>query len=287
MLATIDQNLDETKFKSAMSDHLDALARQYNVDHYTIIYLLNEDDSLASWHTNRVYKAASSANREKDILLVVHSKGGDIDAGYFIGKTGKRLSKNKFVVAIPRKAKSAATLLAIGADEIHMGLLSELGPIDPQFGGFPAQGIKNALEILSDMACRHPGSAAMLGEYLSKKLDLRILGLFERINESASQYAERLIGNRKLSTGRSAKELADHLVNHYKDHSFVIDHEEATELLGPEIIKHGTSEYDFANAVFESYDLIKFFVSIISSKNIDIVGRADSDIRVTIKKSES
>ncbi len=37
------------------------------------------------------------------------------------------------MVSVPRRAKSAATLISLG-DEIHMGELSELGPIDPQVG---------------------------------------------------------------------------------------------------------------------------------------------------------
>gem|GEM_PF-6064967 len=33
----------------------------------------------------------------------------------------------------------------------------------------------------------------MLAKYLSYKLDLRILGYFERVTESAVQYAQRLL----------------------------------------------------------------------------------------------
>jgi hypothetical protein len=38
----------------------------------------------------------------------------------------------------------------------------------------------------------------MLSEYIQEKLDLRILGYFERINESAMQYAERLLAGKNL-----------------------------------------------------------------------------------------
>jgi ATP-dependent protease ClpP protease subunit len=40
---------------------------------------------------------------------------------------------SEFRVIVPNWAKSAATLMALGADEIIMGYLSELGPIDPQY----------------------------------------------------------------------------------------------------------------------------------------------------------
>lgn len=286
VFSAIDINFDEKKTIKAISEHLDALAAKHDVSNYTIIYLLDAEDSLSSWHTNRIYKVASEAKKEKDILLVVHSLGGSIEAGYFIGKTGKRLAHSKFVVAVPRKAKSAATLLSLGADEIHMGLLSELGPIDPQIGGFPAQGLKNAIEILLDMSCRHNGSGAMLAEFLNRKLDLRTLGLFERINESAIQYAERLIADKKLAENQTAKSLAGHLVNHYKDHSFVIDHDEAAQLLGKDIVHSDTKEYSFANEVFESFDLIRFFLGAVANKDADLVGSSSSGVRIFDKRQD-
>lgn len=287
LVSAIDESFDSEKFQRVAGEHLDALTAKHEVNDYTVLYLLDAQDLLSSWHSNRIYQAASSARQERDILLVVHSLGGSIEAGYFIGKAGKRLSKNRLAVAVPRKAKSAATLLSLGADEIHMGLLSELGPIDPQINGFPAQGIKNAIEILSDMACRHPAASGMLGEYLAKKLDMRVLGLFERINESAIQYAERLIADKALPNSRTAKSLGDHLVNHYKDHSFVIDSDEASELLGKDIIKQGTKEYAFANDVFESFDIARLFLGVIANKDLDIVGSGSSGIRVFDKRSEN
>lgn len=92
----------------------------------------------------------------------------------------------------------------------------------------------------------------MLSEYLQSKLDLRILGYFERINNSAIQYAERLLPGKSLPGGQNPKSLADHFVNHYKDHGFVIDFDEASGLLGDSVVKKQTSEYAFANALYET-----------------------------------
>ena len=38
---------------------------------------------------------------------------------------------DKFSVLVPDKAHSAATMIALGADEIVMSNLSEISPIDP------------------------------------------------------------------------------------------------------------------------------------------------------------
>jgi hypothetical protein len=277
----------EDDFKKALDEHLSALSAKHGVADYEVVYLLDAQDELASWHSNRIYRAASSIKDKKPILLVLHNLGGSIEAGYLISKTCKGLSTDKFVVAVPRKAKSAATLLALGADEIHMGLMSELGPIDPQFGGLPALGMKNALEILSDLACKYPGASTMLGEYIKDKLDLRILGYFERINESAMQYAERLLAGKSLPEGTTPKSLADHLVNHYKDHGFVIDQDESRKLLGGDIVKSESSEYLFANAVYEAFEFVRFFLDVMVNKDLDLVGRGSGAVRVFDRKKDA
>ncbi len=277
---------DEDDFRKAVAEHVDALAEKHGLSTYTILFLLDGEDELSSWHSNRIYKAASAGKREKPILLVLHNLGGSIEAGYLISKTCKRLAKDKFSVVVPRKAKSAATLLSLGADEIHMGLMSELGPIDPQFGGFPALGIKNALEILSDLACKHPGASGMFSDYIQAKLDLRVLGYFERVNESAKQYAERLLDGKEFPEKVSARALADHFVSHYKDHGFVIDFDEARQLLGDKIVKQESAEYAFSNEVFESLDFIKFVLGVLVSKDLDLVGDSHG-IRVFEKRKSS
>jgi hypothetical protein len=64
--------------------------------------------------------------------LIVHSPGGNGLAAEKILDLCRKYCKKKLRVAVPVFAKSAATLIALGADEIIMGETSELGPIDPQ-----------------------------------------------------------------------------------------------------------------------------------------------------------
>lgn len=77
---------------------------------------------------------ASLAGAEQ-INLILHGPGGD---GTIAEKMVEMArchcggDKRKFRVIVPNIAKSAATILALGADTILMGYCSELGPIDPQ-----------------------------------------------------------------------------------------------------------------------------------------------------------
>jgi Serine dehydrogenase proteinase len=63
--------------------------------------------------------------------LMIHTPGGDANAAEMIlNAIHQRASSVRVIV--PREAKSAGTLLAMGAEEIVMGIASELGPVDPQ-----------------------------------------------------------------------------------------------------------------------------------------------------------
>jgi hypothetical protein len=68
-----------------------------------------------------------------NLLLMLHSPGGSGETAEKIVDMCRNHCADTFRVIVPNKAKSAATLMAFGADAIVMGYCSELGPIDPQF----------------------------------------------------------------------------------------------------------------------------------------------------------
>ncbi len=71
--------------------------------------------------------------KQERISLFLFTSGGDIMSPIRIVKLIKSHS-NKFEVIIPFKAHSAGTLLSLGADNIVMGKLGELSPVDPTTG---------------------------------------------------------------------------------------------------------------------------------------------------------
>jgi len=82
-----------------------------------------------------------SVGETENIDLVIQSGGGAGTVAEKIVEMIRAYCKNRFRVIVPNLAKSAATMIALGADEIIMGVTSELGPIDPQIqviqGGIP------------------------------------------------------------------------------------------------------------------------------------------------------
>lgn len=69
---------------------------------------------------------------EKGLCLVLNSPGGEALAAERIVRTCREYSGGNFDVVIPRRAKSAATMIAFGANRIYMGQTSALGPIGTQ-----------------------------------------------------------------------------------------------------------------------------------------------------------
>jgi Serine dehydrogenase proteinase len=70
-------------------------------------------------------------SKPKQVVLLIDSTGGSAKSGYQLAMFFRQYCR-RFVALVPNVAKSAATLLAIGADEIILGNSGELGPVDAQ-----------------------------------------------------------------------------------------------------------------------------------------------------------
>jgi hypothetical protein len=160
-----------------------------------------------------------------------------------------------------------------------MGMVSQLGPIDPQISGLPALALGNALNHIAEIAAQCPGASEVLSKYLIDQAPIRILGYFQRVSESAAQYAERLLTGKELPDSKTPEEVAKHLVQHYKDHSFVIDIDEARNLLGSKIIKEQTAEYRLADEIYTLLNLVDF-VARMSKRKFWIVGSLPDGIEL-------
>ncbi|MDD4858996.1 MAG: hypothetical protein PHR56_02170 [Dehalococcoidales bacterium] len=220
------------------------------------LLILYDEGTMIKGDADFIYSAAESFADKKPILLVLYSGGGVIGSAYLIGQLCREYTKDKFVITVPRQAKSSATLLCCAADEIHMGSLSELGPIDPQIEEMPALGLKASVTHICDLVKENPHASDMFAKYLNLSLDPVQLGYYERVAESAAQYAERLLKTHASGLTRQPGETAKILVYSYKDHGFVIDKNEALSIFGKKIIKINTPEYELGNAIYEKLHFI-------------------------------
>jgi hypothetical protein len=139
ILNELNQHQDQLLKRQKLIKELESLlTARYGANNRVISYIFRFGHPRASMASNDIASLADvlkSVSGAEQINIVLHSPGGD---GTIVEKMvdmcRSHLSGNnqKLRVIVPNIAKSAATVLALGADSILMGYCSELGPIDPQ-----------------------------------------------------------------------------------------------------------------------------------------------------------
>jgi hypothetical protein len=177
-----------------------------------------------------------------DFLL--HTTGGDIDAADKIVRILRRRAgaSGELRVVVPDYAKSAGTLIALGADIIVMSDSSELGPIDPQIvsrdpGGNTSQcpahayvdGYDALVRKIDDASSYQDGHGTDAERMLLSKCDPAMLDLCRQALKRSRQLAEALLRQGMLKDGNWTKVAGDLTDNErwLSQHGAVIDSEDA------------------------------------------------------------
>ena len=117
----------------------------------------NADIGIDDNDKNALMQAVYGLDKTKGLDLILHTPGGDIAATESIVEYLRSVFGKDIRAFIPQIAMSAGTMIALSCKEIVMGKQSNIGPIDPQFGGMSCAGVieefQNAVnEIKSDPA---------------------------------------------------------------------------------------------------------------------------------------
>ena len=174
------------------------------------------------------------ADPDQDLHLLLSSPGGD-------GETAVRLARQaqsrcrQFVVIVPDQAKSAATLLCMGAHRILMGPTSDLGPVDPQFqiegaGLVSAKDIIAAVEAAEAAVQDRPETYPLHASLLSNVTALMVQQARSAMDRTDQVAVQALRSNpeRSQDEARALWEgLKDPLALQPADHSAVFDADDA------------------------------------------------------------
>jgi hypothetical protein len=231
-------------------------------------------------------RTIKTPRNETEIDVWLESPGGNAHVAYKLFLE-LRFRAQKIRVVIPDYAKSAATLLAIGADEIWMSCSAELGPLDAQIGHPDREGVtvsaldvSNALGFLAETALsylivgggkvvkstelprvnvleRFAEFSSMFFRPVVEKLDPHLVHQATKELEVAQRYAKDMLCTREHGKCDCDK-LATALVKEYPSHGFVISRH-AAESLGLPVFEAEVYNYwPLATTLFTLYEHGKF-----------------------------
>lgn len=239
--------------------------------------LLLGGTTLRSTLVDRVYDDLREGKYTgKTLDVIIDSQGGDINAAYNLALLFRRYGSEKLTFLIPRWAKSAATLLTCGGDEIFMTPVAELGPLDPQITEmnpleqrmerFSPIHIESTLELIRD---EFANGNSQLAEGLMQRLQFPLtLGSFKKSLDVGREYVEKLLSSRMLKgQNDKAKEIGEILTTGYADHSWCIKIEEAKKLG----LKVNEMEGECLDKVWEIHKLSREKEDLIRKKNQEMV----------------
>lgn len=209
-----------------------------------------------------IFEVLSCYPTAERLDLFLLSPGGYSGAAFKISRMFQELTdtlNGHFSILVPFYAKSAATILSLGADEIIMGLPSELGPIDPQLptreGAKALLALKDAIDYVKSEVATNPETAQLFWPLINQ-IQLMELGQYEREISSAKQYAQQLLASRMFKNEPDkAMAAAEKLTSAYKTHGYIIDRLEARETLGLNIVDADPELWTLMWELHKLYDL--------------------------------
>ncbi len=198
-----------------------------------------------------ISKQLRQIGKVENIDLFLYSAGGDTMVPWRLVSMVREYC-NKFSVLIPYKSHSAATMIALGADEIVMTDLSELSPIDPSTANVfnpadpvnPQQKIPISVEDVMayfDLAKNKFGikNDADLTSIFNKFVESNpqihplALGNVNRTHNLIRRLAERLLKSHKSPIKEDeVNKIVDYFTEKLYSHQYFIGRKEAKEDLG-------------------------------------------------------
>jgi hypothetical protein len=198
---------------------------------------LNSQGLMASDAIPELLDQLSSIGpQEKKVDFLIVSMGGDPTVAWRI----MSLLRERFThvsVLVPQAAFSAATLLALGADEIVMHPHGNLGPVDPQFntpkpgGGevrFGYEELSAFFEFAKAQGIKDQEQVRALFSDLAREVGAIALGAASRGSRLLLSMGEQLLRmHMGESEAKKAKEIAEKLNRSFAHHGYPLSRQEA------------------------------------------------------------
>ncbi|HNZ52910.1 MAG TPA: hypothetical protein PLD55_07675 [bacterium] len=181
-------------------------------------------------------------NKPVRIDLIINSYGGDgLTSWRLITMLREYLGQDgKITCFVPYYAFSAATLIAVGCDEIFLHPLASLGPVDPQITvnkkdgpqQFAYEDVSAYTSFLKEEAgiTEQKEKVSLLSQ-LVNQIEPSVIGASKRASMQSIIMAEKLLKlHMKGSDSQNAEVIAQKLSKNYFSHGHAVSKNEANDL---------------------------------------------------------
>jgi hypothetical protein len=210
---------------------------------------------------------AGRTKAQSGVDLLIHSNGGQGTVPWRIVSLVREYT-DKFAVLVPHRAFSAATLLAMGADEIIMHKMGMLGPIDPSVANpfnppnpqaagqmlpISVEDVTAYFRLVQDeIGIRHEDELVQALLALTEKIHPLALGNVQRSHQQARMMARKLLKQHMTAEQEhEIDQLIDNLKSNLFYHGHPINRKEAKDDLKLKVVK---APDDLAGAMWTLYE---------------------------------
>lgn len=181
------------------------------------------DFSINDNDKNGFMTVINKLDRDKGLDLILHTPGGNVSSTESIVDYLKSMFGNNIRAIVPQIAMSAGTMIACSCKSIIMGKQSNLGPIDPQFGIYPAHGILEEFEKAQKDIKERPENIIVWREIL-RKYNPTLIGECEKAIKWSETIVSEWLKSNMFEHEEDKDSIVANIINFLGSHDATLSH---------------------------------------------------------------
>jgi ClpP class serine protease len=184
-----------------------------------------------------------------DLKLVITSPGGRVSSANKIARSIKN-NFDSIETYVPHFAKSGGTLISLTGEEIVMGEISDLGPLDPQMpmkdGGRSSSRdvIDSYHRWIDQWQKKHPSEASAPEQSMIERMDILEYEEAKKSLDEMKNYTQDILSSHDNISEKEARKTVENLVDGFPVHGYTLTYEDATEVLPDNMITPETERQE-------------------------------------------
>ena len=200
---------------------------------------------------NYISKHLDNIGNVNKISLYLYTLGGDVLAAWNIVNLIRQFC-NELEIIVPWKARSAGTLMCLGANNIIMTKQATLGPIDPSIININVEEVQGFLELAkNELNIKDDIALSNIYNVLANQIHPLLLGKAYRTRSQIQMLARKLL-KYQLKDDTKINNIIYFLCSESGSHDYTINSREAKDELCLNIIEPNDNLYKLIKEIHSS-----------------------------------